>query len=68
MTTKQNIETILKKQYGCNAVVAPMEAVLWATEMIEDKASAQSELKRINKIRARKGVPVVHAPYGYKAF
>lgn len=63
-----NIETILSKVYGVGVAVAPMEAVLWAVEKIADKATAQKELKRANRIRAKFGKPVVYAPYGSHAF
>ena len=63
-----NIVTILEKVYGVGPVVAPKEAVLWASEKIEDKTLARKELKRVNRIRSKHGAPLVYAPYNHHAF
>lgn len=65
---KMNIEKIISDEYGVGIAAAPAYAVLWAAEKISDKQTAQSELKRANKIRARHGVPLAYAPYGHHAF
>lgn len=63
-----NIETILYKDYGVSACSAPKEAVLWALAKIVDKEQANKELKRLNRVRAKFGKPLVYATYGSHAF
>ena len=63
-----NIERICENLYGVGIAAAPREAVLWAAERIPDKARAAAELRRANRVRARHGRPLVHAPYGHHAF
>jgi len=64
----QSIEEILSERYGVGVVRAPIEAVLWAAEQIEDRNAARAGLVQANKIRAKHGAPLVYAPFGHWAF
>lgn len=68
MNNANNVERICEELYGCGIAAAPVEAVLWSVEKITDKAKAQAELKRANRIRAKHGKPLAYAPYGHHAF
>jgi hypothetical protein len=59
------IEKILNNEYGVGIAIAPPVAVLWAAEKCEDP---KKSLKTANRIRAKHGMPLAHAPYGHAAF
>lgn len=63
-----NIERICEEVYGVGIAAAPVETVLWACERISDIDVARQELSRANKIRAKHGKPLAHAPWGHHAF
>lgn len=68
MKKPTQIEIILNNKYGVGVVYAPKEAVLWAASEIQTNDEAKKQLKEINRIRTKHGMPLVYAPYGHKAF
>ena len=59
---KFKAEKILNDEYGVGVVPAPSCAVLWACAKCEDP---ESELKEVNRIKAKHGAPLAYAPYQY---
>lgn len=60
-----NIENILVSIYGVGVVSAPVEAILWAVDRINDRKVAKAELKRANALRAKYGKPIAYDAYRY---
>lgn len=62
------LEQILASEYDVSAASAPVEAILWATDRIENPVTADLELKAVNEIRRRLGKVPVYVPFGHRLF
>jgi hypothetical protein len=63
----KNIELILNEIYGTDAIYAPVEAVLWATDFLPADIARQ-ELRELNEEREKAGRMPVYVPYGHRLF
>ena len=63
----KTIQQVCEAIYGCGVVEAPAEAIIWAAERLP-KERAREEVRRVNRLRAKHGRPIVHVPYGHVAF
>ena len=63
----------LEADYGVGAVVAPVEAVLWAgADLVGhfgfEPAVVKGQISALNRVRERHGKIPVYAPYGSELF
>jgi hypothetical protein len=63
----KNIELILNKVYGVDAISAPPEAVLWASDKLPADLALE-EIRALNREREKLGKMLIYIPYGHRLF
>jgi hypothetical protein len=67
MRTNELIK-ILADIYDVGPLRAPVEAVIWASDRIEDVQQAKADLRAINAMRSKAGIVTARVPYGHRCF